>query len=225
MFATFRTLITGANVRAEERVRDTYAIELIDQKIREAEASLKAAKGTLASIIQRHRAEMRQVDGLKSRVEDMIQRAIQALEAEREDLASEAAHAIANMENELEIRQQTVERLDHKIIRLRQSVEAGQRRIIDLKQGAITARAVRREQDMQSKLNTTITSTSSIEEAEDLIARVLQRDDPFEQSEILHEIDQGLNHETLASRMADQGFGSANKSTAKDVLDRLKAKK
>ncbi|WP_208351695.1 PspA/IM30 family protein [Pseudaestuariivita rosea] len=225
MFGTFKTLIIGANARAEEQVRDKYAIELIDQKIREAEASLKAAKATLASIIQRHRGEQRQVDGLKKQIKDMTTRAEEALDADREDLATEAAHAIAQMENELEIRQQTLERLDHKIIRLRQSVETGQRRIIDLKQGAITARAVRRELDMQVKLNTTIGNTSSVEEAEELIATVLRKDDPFEQAEILREIEGDLNHGSLADRMADQGFGPSTKTTANDVLNRLKSKK
>jgi len=40
MLGTFRTLIAGANARAEETVRDIYSIELIDQKIREATSSL-----------------------------------------------------------------------------------------------------------------------------------------------------------------------------------------
>ena len=44
MFRTLTTLVNGANARAEERVRDHFCIELIDQKIREAEATLKAAK-------------------------------------------------------------------------------------------------------------------------------------------------------------------------------------
>ena len=32
MFSTFKTLMTGANARATERVRETYSIELIEQK-------------------------------------------------------------------------------------------------------------------------------------------------------------------------------------------------
>ncbi len=115
--------------------------------------------------------------------------------------------------------------MDQKVIRLRNSIEAGHRRIIDLKQGAIQARAVRREQAIQSKLNTTIGRTSSAEEAEELIGRVMGKDDPFEQSEILREIDRDLGHETLADRMADQGFGDAIRTTADDVLARLKTKK
>ena len=225
MFRTLSTLIAGVNARSEDRVRDAFAIELIDQKIREAETSLKAAKATLASLIQRQRSEIRQRDTLNTRIKDMMTRAQQALEADREDLANEAAQAVAQMENELCQRDETCTRLDQKVVRLRNSIEAGHRRIIDLKQGAIQARAVRREQAIQSKLSSTIGATSSTEEAEELIARVMGRDDPFEQSEILREIDRDLGHETLTDRLADSGFGPTTRMTADDVLTRLKKKK
>lgn len=225
MFKTLSTLIAGVNARSEDRVRDAFAIELIDQKIREAETSLKAAKATLASLIQRQRSEERQRDALKNRIKDMMTRAQDAMDQGRDDLATEAAQAVAQMENELTIRTETCDRLDQKVIRLRNSIEAGHRRIIDLKQGAIQARAVRREQAIQSKLNSTIGHTSNVEEAEELIGRVMGKDDPFEQSEILREIDRDLGHETLADRMADQGFGKATRTTADDVLARLKTKK
>lgn len=84
---------------------------------------------------------------------------------------------------------------------------------------------MRREQAIQTKLNLTIGRTSNIEEAEEFIGRVMGRDDPFEQSEILREIDRDLGHETLTNRMADQGFGASNRTTADDVLGRLKKKK
>ena len=60
MFDTLRTLISGVNARANEHVRDTYSVELIEQKIREATTGLKAAKVSLAGLIQRKRAEERQ---------------------------------------------------------------------------------------------------------------------------------------------------------------------
>ena len=135
MFGTLKTIITGANARAEEKVRDTYSIELIEQKIREAQAGLQAAKATLASLIQRGRAEGRQIEALEKRVRDMTSRAKDALKGGREDMAGEAAQAIAEMENELTLRRDTASRLDTRILRLRQSVEVTNRRIIDLRQG------------------------------------------------------------------------------------------
>ena len=223
MFKTLATLISGQNARAEDRVRDAFAIELIDQKIRESETSLRAAKATLASLIQRQRAEEQQHGTLKSRITDLTKRAKLALSEGREDMATKAARAIATMENELALRSQTLERLDQKIVRLRSSIEAGHRRIIDLKQGAIQARAVKREQDIQMRMTRSGVSTDSTQEAEDLIARVLGRDDPFERTEILADINRDLEGESLSDRMADAGFGAATRSTADDVLARLKS--
>ncbi|SMP25499.1 PspA/IM30 family protein [Shimia sagamensis] len=222
MFGTLKTLIVGANARAEEQVRDVYAIELIDQKIREASANLKAAKVALAGLIQRERGEQRQIETLEGRIVDLLARAKQALAEGRDDLAQQAAQAIADLENELAGRQQTQARLEARIMQLRQSVETAHRRIIDLKQGAVTARAIRKEQGIQRSMNRHLAGDSPFEEAEALISRVMGGDDPFEQGEILREIDSGLNHGDIAGRMADAGFGDVSKATGASVMDRLK---
>lgn len=225
MFATLKTLVIGANARAEENVRDYYSIELIDQKIREAMSGLKAAKATLASLIQRQRGEARQIEALEKRAADMLERAQAAMDDDREDLAKEAAQAVAHMENELTIRRETADRLELRVMQLRQSVETANRRIIDLKQGAVAARAVRKEQGIQRHLRNTVGNQSAISEAEELIANVVGKDDPFEQGEILDEIDRGLNHESLDDRLAEKGYGPATRTTANDILSRLKTKK
>lgn len=224
MFSTLRTLVTGANARATEQLRDVYSIELIEQKIREAQEGLRAAKYTLAGLIQRARSEDRQIAALENRVADLLARATEAMDAGREDMAQEAAQAIADMENEIALRRETSSRLETRILRLRASVETANRRIIDLKQGAIAAKAVRREQDMQSRLGRTLHQDNAMDEADALIKGVMGRDDPLEQSEILAEIDTGLSHENLGDRMAAAGFGPSSKTTASDVLSRLKTK-
>lgn len=225
MFETMKTLFIGANARAEERLRDTYAIELIDQKIREAQANLKAAKLGLASLIQRSRNETRQIDTLNERINDLMGRAQSALDNGREDLARQAAQAVADMENERSRREETRSRLEARELQLRQSVETSNRRIIDLRQGAVSARAVRGEQDIQKRMTRHLGGDSPMDEADDLIKRVLGRDDPFEQGEILAEIDRGLDHADISDRMADAGFGSHGRATAADVMSRLNATK
>lgn len=223
MFSTLKTLITGANARAEQSVRDAYALELIDQKIRETEDQLRAAKATLATLIQRQRSEQKLLDGLTARIATLSARTRSALEGGAEEMAAEAAEAIAQMENEAALRRATVDRLSNQSARLRSTVEQGTRRLIDLKQGAITAKAIRREQDIQRRLHSTQRSNSSADEAEALIQRVIGRDDPFEYSQILTEIDKDLSHDGIEDRMAAKGFGPATKSTAADVLARLKS--
>ena len=225
MFATLRVLFDGERARAEDRLKDTYAVELIEQRIREAESNLSAAKLTLASLIQRKRSEERLAETLGTRIKTLEGRAREALEAKREELAKEAAQSIADMENERQVRRNTIERLESRIGQLQGSVEAAHRRIIDLRQGAITARAVRREQAIQKRLNRTVASTSAADEAEALIKRVVDQDDPFEQSEILRGIDRQLSGQSADEKLADAGFGDPTKVTAKSVLDRLKSDK
>lgn len=222
MLATLRVLFDGERARTEDRLKDTYAVELIEQRIREAEANLSSAKLTLASLIQRKRSETRLAETLDKRIGTLEGRALEALEAKREDLAAEAAQSIADMENERRLRGETIDRLTLRIEQLQRSVETAHRRIVDLKQGAITARAVRREQAMQKRLNRTLAGTSAADEAEALIRRVVDQDDPFEQSEILRGIDRQLSGQDADDRLADAGFGDPNRVTADAVLDRLK---
>lgn len=224
MLTTMRTLFLGASARAEEQVRDHFSIELIDQKVREAQAQLKAAKLGLASLIQRERSEARQIASIETRIAEMTERAQDALAAGRDDMAEQAASAIADMENGLVLRRETVERLELRIAQLRTSIEGANRRIIDLKQGAVAAAAVKREQGIQRRLGRHLGGTTAMDEAEELIGRVMGKDDPFEQSQILAEIDRGLDHSDLDTRMSDAGFGPKTRVTAKDVLSRLDAK-
>lgn len=222
MLSTLVTLFAGASARSEEQVRNAYSIELIDQKIREAESNLKEAKVGLASLIQRERSERRQVDGISDRITELSVRAKAAMAAGREDMAAQAAQAIADMENERERRNETLARLEGRIMQLRHSLEVSNRRIIDLKQGAIQARAVKREQGIQKRLSRHLGGDSPMEEADALIAKVLGQDDPFEQSQIMNEIDRELDHKGIDDRMSDAGFGPKGRSTAADVLARLK---
>lgn len=225
MFRTLKTIFDGANARAEERVREVYSIELIEQKIREALAGLKQAKLTLAGFIQKKRAEERHIDKLDQRIADLTQRAKEALEAGRDDLATEAARAIAELENERALRIETRDRLETRILRLEATIESVNRRICDLKQGAIAAKAAKLDHGMQRKLNTTLSGGDALSEAEELIKGVLGAEDPFEQAEILREIDAGLDGSAAADRLESAGFGARTKSSAQDVLARLKADK
>lgn len=221
MFRTLKTLMVGANRRTEAELRDHFSIELIEEKIAQSEANLKAAKATLVGLIQKERGEARHIAKLDEQVADLTGRAQAALNGGREDLATTAAQGIADMENERALRQQTLDRLEVRILRLRQSVEAANRRIVDLKQGAIAARAVKSEARMQNRLRPALEG-QPMEEAAELIAQVMGQDDPFETSEILADIDRGLTPETLSDRLADAGFGAQKRQTGASVLDRLK---
>jgi phage shock protein A len=223
MLNVLKTLFSGASARADEALTDVFAIDLIEQKIREAEASLNAAKNTLASLIIRKRNEDRHFSRLDAQIKDLEGRATLALSAGNDDLARDAAGAIADLINERSVRQETVDQLAQRVLRTEAAVAKANRRIIDLRQGMISARAIDAERKAQKSLNRSIGNTSSIREAEALINRVMNFDDPLEQSDVLDQIDAGLDGTAVRDRLANAGFGDRQKTSAEDVLARLKA--
>ena len=222
MFDLFSTLIKGANAKAIETATDHFAIDLINQKIREAEAGVAGAKQVLATLILRQRTEQQALDVLRTRRASLEERARHALAAGNETLAAEGAAAIAEMENEEAARKLTVSRLEDKIVRLRHSVEKAHRRVVDLRQGAITARAIDLERRTQRGINRSLHRGSAIEEAEALIKRVAEQDDPFAEAEIVEEIDQSLSGKSAEDRLAAAGFGPPTRVRAEEVLARLR---
>lgn len=225
MFKTLSTLAKAFSFEAEEAVRDQYSVTLINQKIREAEGNLKLAKTTLASLILRHRNEMQGITRIAAQIADLETRARAALEAGAKSQAAEAAEAIADLENEKAVRDQTVASLDQRIAQIRHSIEKANRRLTSLKQGAVAARSVAAERAAQKKVASSLGGQTSFAEAEDLIARLVGQSDPFEEAQVLEEIDADLNHTNLADRMAGQGFGPNTRSSADDVLARLRSGK
>ncbi|TPI34837.1 PspA/IM30 family protein [Mesorhizobium sp. B3-1-9] len=223
MLSLIKTLLDGASARAEDNLKDRFAIDLLAQRIRDAEAGLAAAKQMLASLIVRQRAEQTSLDQLDRRIADLETRTLSALSAKNQALAEGGASAIAELENEREVRRATVKSLGEKTLRMRLSVEQAHRRIIDLNQGMISARAIDAERKAQSRLNRSIGRTASINEAEELLARIKESSDPFEEAGILDEIDGELRHEAIRERLAEAGHGPATKVRAEHVLARLKS--
>ena len=221
MFELLSTLIRGSNAKAVEAATDVFAIDLINQKIREAEASVNNAKQALASLILRQRTEETALTALRSRKATMEDRVRKALAARDEALAHDGAVALAEMENEEAARAETVARVSERVARLRLSVEKAHRRVVDLRQGAVTARAIDLERKSQRRVASAL-GTNAAEEAEALIRRVADQDDPLAQSDILEEIDNSLSHKTTEDRLAAAGFGPPTKVRAEDILARLR---
>ncbi|MEO1200227.1 MAG: PspA/IM30 family protein [Pseudomonadota bacterium] len=222
MFGVLKTLVAGSSARAEERLRDHFALDLLEQKVREAEANLATAKETLASLIMRERAEGRALEAIKAQIRDLEDRTRQALAADDSGLVETGAKAIADLENERDVRVETERRLKDKVARMRMEIDKSYRRLLDLKQGLTTARAIDAEQKAQTKLNRSIGANTSMREAEELLQRLMERDDPLEESAVLDEIDNDLTHVSARDRMAEAGYGPATKVRADDVLARLK---
>src|SRR6185295_6374777 len=98
MFKTVFTLFRGSVAVAEEELEDRTALLILDQQVRDAAAAVERSKRSLALAIAQDQQEGRKLDTTNARIADLEVRATAALDGGREDLAREAAQAIANME-------------------------------------------------------------------------------------------------------------------------------
>ena len=223
MLKTLSTLLRGISAKSEDAVQDHFAIELIDQKIKDGTTNLQNAKSVLAGLIQRERTEAKQIQALDRRIEDLMERARAALAAKENDLAEEAAQAIATLEDEAALRKDAIAVLGTKITRLRASVEASHRRIVDLKQNAALAKSIRHERNAEMRLSSSRGEGSALQDAEAMVAKVLDAEDPVETRQIAQDIDDELDQTKVVDRLAAKGFGKPTKTTAQEVLQRLMA--
>src|ERR1700750_981136 len=98
MIKTWVTLMRGAAAQAEEEFADRSALLILDQQIRDSAAGIERSKRALALAIAQDESEGKRLEATLKRIADLEERTVAALAGGREDLAGEAAEAIAVME-------------------------------------------------------------------------------------------------------------------------------
>lgn len=223
MFSTLVTIFRGRAERTREQLEVAEAATIIEQKIRDAERGHERAKQSLAGLILRERHEDKTLSGLASRINDLEDRARQALTAGMDDLAAEAAEAVADLQNESEARQNALARTRLSVQRLRLMVEKCERRLVELRQGLITAQSIEAERRAHTDSQRDIAGLAAIVEGEAVLERLLGDPDPIERAEILEDLQAELSGDDLVTRLSAEGFGEAPQTRGQDVLARLRA--
>ena len=227
MFKTVLTLFRGSVAVAEEELQDRTALVVLDQQMRDAAAAVDRSKRTLALAIAGDQQEGRRLEATNARIADLEVRASAALEGGREDLAREAAQAIANLEAERDAAMTARTLFATEITRLKRHVANAEARIAELDRGRRLARASEAVRSLRrSGIEAARPYESTLPEAEATLKRLRERQMETQAADdALFEIDTASGPLATAEKLAEQGFGPRMKSTADDVLARLKAKR
>ena len=187
----------------------------LDRSIAAAHRAHALARRALAIAIAEETREAERRLALVAKTNDLERRAVEALRGGRDDLAGEAAEAIAVMSTEIDASRQASERFAAEVALARREVEAQRRRLSDLDRGRRLARV---GDALTGTMHKTETGLDSFGEAEAALAQVVA--DNHNARVIRQEM---APAEHLIERMAEAGFGQPTRVLASDVLLRLRA--
>jgi phage shock protein A len=227
MFKTVFTLFRGSVAAAGEELEDRSALLNLDQQMRDAAAAVERSKRSLALAIAGDQQEGRRLDATNARIADLEVRATAALDGGREDLAREAAQAIANLEADRDAAMTARTLFASEITRMKRQVGNAEARITELERGRRIARAAEAVRALRrGGIEAARPYESTLPEAENTLKRLRDRQiEAQAASDALIELDAATGPLATAEKLAEQGFGPRLKSTADDVLARLNAKR
>lgn len=225
MFKTVLTLFRGRVAVAEEELQDRTALLILDQQMRDGAAALDRSKRALALAIAQDQQEGKRLEQTCARIADLETRATAALDGGREDLAREAAQAIAGLEAERDAAKTARALFATEIARMRRHVANAEARISELDRGRRIARAAEAVRSLRrGGIEAARPYECTLPEAEATLRRLRERQVQAEAADdALMELDVATGPLATAEKLAEQGFGPRIKTTADDVLARLRA--
>jgi phage shock protein A len=227
MLKTFVTIFRGQAARAAEELADANAFVILDQHIRDAAAGLERARRALAIAMAQDAAEVRRIGEIDVRIVDLERRAIAALDGGREDLATEAAEAIAALEADKTSAANAHDSFSRESRKLRNLVANAERRLAELERGRRAARvseAMRRLRDRG--VAEVGGQASALNDAEAMLKRLREKQAEAEAADAALETLGGVSGaDLIAEKLEAAGFGDQSRTTAASVLERLKQRR
>lgn len=221
MLKTVLTLFRGTVSAAETELADRGALVILDQQIRDAATAIERARRALAVATAQDEAEGKRLEKTLTRIADLEERAVAALAGGREDLATEAAEAIALMEDDRDAIGAARASFAGEISHLRRTVAQAGRRLSELERGRRVAQAA--EQVRRLKAGHRVDGLGALAEAEATLKRLRERQAETTAADAaLQTIDPDAAPADIAERLETEGFGRRTRASAADVLGRLR---
>lgn len=224
MIKQLLTLARGRSADASQAFLDVNAVSLLRQQLRDAANSVDKSRKAVAVVMAYAEREKVSLVRVKSQISDLEARTLEALAKDREDLAIEAATSIANLEAERDATQKTIDTYASEIVRLRKDLSQSEAVLAELKRGQRIAEATAKTQRVRG--DAPKTSQNDLSDASVTLKRLQERQQHADATlSALTELSVSDQAETLTERLAAAGIGMSEKTSAADVLARLKKAK
>lgn len=223
MFKLFVTLMRGHSNDTAEALTDAHALPILRQQLRDCAGGVETARRSVAMVMAYAERERKSATKIAAQLADLEARALSALTMGRDDLATEAAGAIAQLEAEHDTTLRAIATYDTEIAHLRGILGDAEARLRDLQRGQKLAIATDHSQRLRQ--STPSVATASLDEAEATLARLQDRQSATEaRRAAMVELSASTNAEAMRNRLAAAGCGAPMRPDAAAVLERLRAK-
>ena len=224
MLKTLVTLVRGRTAMVAEELRDHNALLILDQQMRDATGALDRAKKALAIAIAQESQEQQRQDATLASIADLETRAIAAIEAGREELATETAEAIATLEAERDASSAARILFAAEITKLKGQFLQQQMRLSQLERGRRIARAAEAVRvARRGRIEGAPVFAGTLAEAEATLARLREHQVAADAAEVAFDrLDAATSPGAVAEKLSAEGFGPRLKPNAADVLARLR---
>jgi phage shock protein A len=223
MFNLIVTLLRGRAHDAEQVFVDRHAMPLLSQQIRDAAQRIQYARHAVAVAITQNDQEKKQYATILARIADLETRALAALAKHSEDLARDAADAIAYLEAERDTSEKAQAQFTTAITKLKAILRTAEARLQELQRGERLARATQEAQ----KLDIAVAGSglATLDEAEETLGRLRDRQHQSDTiASVLRDMDGPSRTAGIVEKLANAGCGAPLRSSADDVLARLRAR-
>ena len=173
MFRSLFTLMRGRAHDADEAFTDAHALPILKQQLRDCAQAVSAARKALALAIAQNDQETEQFERLATRIAELEERTVAALEQGQQDLAQEAAETIARLQTDQEASREVLNTLQEEVEKLRASVVTSEQRLRALKRGERIAMATDKAQRVSQAIPGG--TSSALRDAEETLTRLRTR--------------------------------------------------
>lgn len=220
------TAIRGGATEVGEAIVDQQALRILDQEIRDADTAVRTGRDELVKLIARHKGAVDRVEAHDRKIADLETKAMAALDANREDLATEIAELIAAATAERNNDQALATELGASVERMKKDLAKAETRIKSLRNQVDTAKA--RESVQRAQVSASVasgTADGKLSTAVDTLNRLQQRQEQrARELEAREEMAEAVSGSDLDRRLREAGV-IADPGNSNAVLERLKAQR
>jgi phage shock protein A len=220
MFKQIVTLVKGKSNDSTEAVIEANALVILRQQLRESAQALDAARRSASLAIAQHDQETRQQGKLNEQISRLENRAVQAIQNDKLDLAQETAAVLARLETERDAIMLAQHEFSAEIDKLKANVRDGERRLRDLERGqrlAAAAQTTKRLRQTRPSIG-----LGALSDAEQTLARLRERQTLEDVAETaLADMTIAWCPEGLEQRLIEAGCGPETVSRADQIMARL----